>query len=357
MNEPLQNVFRERLAGHEMDVPGGAWEQIQGQLAAEAGSQALRESMQHKFQGHELPVDPSAWSNISTQLGHGMAAGSTFGTAWIAAGVGAVALTAGLLWWNRPEQMPSSAAQPALVVLELPPTASNTDPAVAVAPAEADRQNTEAAAVPLPQQLPTALRSSTEEPDLTKVAEVGPVVRKEAGNAPKTQAVHTVIERDAPMQQQEAQPLAVNRVQQQTASASPARTTSPSGDDQVTKEAPPSSVATDRTAQDNGEAPALDPFTSEVASGIFIPNVFSPQGDGVNDTLKVVASGYERAEVRVISAKTGNLVFESNNLGHMWTGRLANGDIAEEGYYRCVVVLTDPNGQTRIKTEVVRLYR
>lgn len=105
------------------------------------------------------------------------------------------------------------------------------------------------------------------------------------------------------------------------------------------------------------ENPAHDPFANEVVNDIFIPNVFSPQGDGVNDKLKIVANGYERAEVRVVSAKTGTLVFESNDLGNMWDGRLASGNIAEEGYYRCVVLLTDATGQTRVKTEVVRLYR
>lgn len=356
MNEPLQNVFRERLAGHEMDVPGGAWEQIQGQLAAEAGSQALRESMQRKFQGHELPVDPSAWSNISTQLGHGMAAGTTFGTAWIAAGVGAVVLTAGLLWWNLPDQMPA-AALPAAAVLEQPPSTPNPGAPVEGSTLPAERQGTESAPVPPPHQLPPDLRNNTEEQDLTRVAQANPVVRTDAGRVPPTRDMQATANHAAQSEQPIPEPPVENTAHQQATPSNPGRTGPPAGTGQLAMEAPPSPPPADLPPQSMTEATAADPFASEEASGIFIPNVFSPQGDGVNDTLKVVASGYERAQVRVISAKTGNLVFESNNLGHMWTGRLSNGDIAEEGYYRCVVVLTDPNGETRIKTEVVRLYR
>ena len=41
----------------------------------------------------------------------------------------------------------------------------------------------------------------------------------------------------------------------------------------------------------------------------------------------------------------------------MWDGRLSNGNFAEEGYYKCVVLLTDTNGRPRVKSEVVRLFR
>jgi len=100
MSDQLTDLLRERFTGHEMNVPPGAWEHVSGQLAANASGESLREGLQDKFRGHEVEVDPSAWANISGQLGQGAAAGTSFSTGWLAAGVAAVAVTATVLLWN-----------------------------------------------------------------------------------------------------------------------------------------------------------------------------------------------------------------------------------------------------------------
>ncbi len=361
MSDPLKTLFRERFSGHEVDVPDGAWEHIQGQLSAGGGTEALRETMQRKFNAHEVDVDPSAWAHISGQLGHGAVAGTSFGTAWLAAGVGAVAITAGLLWWNATDKVPLAQATGQTS------TAPSRDPAMVHQPVpepeEAMVVSGTSATIPAPgtgaakqATLPMAAEQIHND-QVTGSVESAPEGLHDPGKV--TQAASGAGMAAPPQEKQlPQQNTEVAQAQQGPVAVQHEPQTQPA----PTKPQPAPGqegglVQPEQPASGLPEKPAHDPFANEAENDIFIPNVFSPQGDGVNDKLKIVANGYARAEVRVVSAKTGTLVFESNDLGNMWDGRLANGNIAEEGYYRCVVLLTDAAGHTHVKTEVVRLYR
>lgn len=68
------------------------------------------------------------------------------------------------------------------------------------------------------------------------------------------------------------------------------------------------------------------------AACLFIPNAFSPNGDGTNDTWNIRnISLYTEAEVRVFS-KWGNVVFESKGYPKPWDG-LYNGRALEPATY------------------------
>lgn len=351
MTDPIKNLFRERMAGHEVDVPEGTWEHIQGQLTGGLSGEALRERLQEQFSTHEVHVDPSAWAHISGQLGHAAAVGTSFSTAWIAAGASAIALTAGLIWWSGTSN-PPTASRPETPATELRQNTPSTEPATTVAlETGTGNQAVEPATIPVPRSVGT-------EPGRTAhvVDPAAPGAEQlETGRSEPVANVapSMVIVEQSPIEAETEKP-AVQPIA--TAVQSPAPTATQQGGTPAPaiQREEPAGTETPVTEQ---EVLADDPFAHEAATDIFIPNVFSPQGDGVNDKLKIVANGYERAEVRVVSAKTGTQVFESNDLARMWDGRLANGNIAEEGYYRCVVLLTDADGRTRIKTEVVRLYR
>lgn len=353
MSDQLTALLRERLAGHEVDVPPGAWEHVSGHLAAGASGEALREALQEKFSGHEAEVDPSAWTHISAQLGHGAAAGTAVGGGWIAAGVAAVAVTAGLLWWSlaEPTPVPPAPEQPIATVTETIP------------------------AVPVPVVEPPA-------PDLTPAVTepVTPSPAKVPVSSTEQESQPSAIPPQASSPQPEASSPSLPEVQgQQPAQAAPAQAPVPtratgnavpaSAQDNSAQQAPqqPETETTDEVKEPVDTMPATggateaaaqeDPFQADRNSDIFIPNAFSPQGDGVNDKLKIVAGEHEKADVRIFAAKTGSLVFRSNDLNQMWDGRLPNGNIAEEGYYSCVVLLTDKTGQTRVKSMVVQLFR
>lgn len=88
---------------------------------------------------------------------------------------------------------------------------------------------------------------------------------------------------------------------------------------------------------------------------IFIPNVFTPNGDGINDEWNIRTSGIPY-QVWVYD-RWGNLVFEGN-ASRLWNGRHKNsGSDCPEGAYTYKLVATLPGGQTFTRTGTVTLLR
>jgi gliding motility-associated-like protein len=55
---------------------------------------------------------------------------------------------------------------------------------------------------------------------------------------------------------------------------------------------------------------------------IFVPTGFTPNGDGLNDSLKPIAVGIERIEYFRVYNRWGQLVFSTTINGHGWDGRI-----------------------------------
>ena len=56
---------------------------------------------------------------------------------------------------------------------------------------------------------------------------------------------------------------------------------------------------------------------------LFIPNTFTPNGDGVNDEFKVYGEGIIRVHMEVHD-RWGTMVFESTSRDPRWDGTLFN---------------------------------
>ncbi|MCI5058778.1 MAG: gliding motility-associated C-terminal domain-containing protein, partial [Flavobacteriales bacterium] len=85
----------------------------------------------------------------------------------------------------------------------------------------------------------------------------------------------------------------------------------------------------------NGYCKDVDSILIKVnaSSQIFIPNVFSPNGDGMNDKFMPEFIGIEEVNVRVFN-RWGHLMTEWNNLEKgSWDGRMSSGNWASEGTY------------------------
>ena len=94
----------------------------------------------------------------------------------------------------------------------------------------------------------------------------------------------------------------------------------------------------------NGECVASDEVT--VVSNcnfIFVPNVFTPNGDGKNDFFDLKITGAEEFEFTIYDRR-GMSVFESTNPENRWTGR-TNGQDLPEGTYFYVLKATDFAGK------------
>lgn len=67
-------------------------------------------------------------------------------------------------------------------------------------------------------------------------------------------------------------------------------------------------------------------------SSVFIPNTFTPNGDGANDILYVRSRTLAQVESFRIFDRWGAMIFEGKDLEHGWDGT-ANGTPAEQGVY------------------------
>ncbi|MDP1744012.1 MAG: gliding motility-associated C-terminal domain-containing protein [Bacteroidota bacterium] len=60
-------------------------------------------------------------------------------------------------------------------------------------------------------------------------------------------------------------------------------------------------------------------LSSEVSASVFVPNVFSPNGDGFNDVLRVRGKGIEELQF-IIFNRWGEKVFETSDVNSGWDG-------------------------------------
>lgn len=61
-----------------------------------------------------------------------------------------------------------------------------------------------------------------------------------------------------------------------------------------------------------------------------VPNVFTPNGDGINDYFQVVGKGIEEMQTKIFN-RWGALIYESSKVP--WHGRTSNGSVCDEGIY------------------------
>ncbi len=101
----------------------------------------------------------------------------------------------------------------------------------------------------------------------------------------------------------------------------------------------------------------LTVFVDIVCGGLFVPNAFSPNNDGINDTFfpkGIFISKYEM----MIFDRWGNLIFFSDELNKSWDG-IANygSEIAQPDVYVYAIKGTDINRKKHNYKGVVTLVR
>ena len=80
--------------------------------------------------------------------------------------------------------------------------------------------------------------------------------------------------------------------------------------------------------------------TVHVTGGIYVPNVFTPNGDGINDVFHVTAGGMKTYDIEIFN-RWGQLVFEANAPDIDWTGRSQSGVMESDGTYYYIIKATD----------------
>jgi gliding motility-associated-like protein len=91
-------------------------------------------------------------------------------------------------------------------------------------------------------------------------------------------------------------------------------------------------------------------------TGIYVPDVFTPNGDGVNDVIRPITPGIKKFKWFRIYNRWGNLVFESADAQKAWDGKLRGQDQPAETYI-WVVEGADSRGVQIKKSGMLNLVR
>lgn len=84
--------------------------------------------------------------------------------------------------------------------------------------------------------------------------------------------------------------------------------------------------------------------TIVITNGIHIPNVFSPNGDGLNDLFEISGSNFQIYYCGIFN-RWGHKVFESGKAQISWDGMTTSGSMAVEGTYFVVLRVKLLNGE------------
>lgn len=100
-------------------------------------------------------------------------------------------------------------------------------------------------------------------------------------------------------------------------------------------------------------SPARVRFTIE---DVWVPKVFTPNGDGLNDVIRPINNGNFRFEYFNIYNRWGNLVFSSNDINKGWDGRL-KGVVQPNETYLWNIGGFDSNNKRVLKRGMLSLVR
>jgi gliding motility-associated-like protein len=95
---------------------------------------------------------------------------------------------------------------------------------------------------------------------------------------------------------------------------------------------------------------------SEVATTIIIPNIFSPNGDNINDLFFIVNTGMSTLNCNIFN-RWGQLLYTITAPDQSWDGRTPNGDQAPDGTYLYILQAQGLNGKTYKQQGTVTLVR
>ncbi len=89
---------------------------------------------------------------------------------------------------------------------------------------------------------------------------------------------------------------------------------------------------------------------------LYIPNTFTPNGDGINDEFIIMGNNISDIYLSIFN-KWGGLVFESRDINYGWNGLSKNNDICHNGTYLYHVIVHDYKGMESVYTGEINVIR
>ncbi len=94
-----------------------------------------------------------------------------------------------------------------------------------------------------------------------------------------------------------------------------------------------------------------------IISKLFIPNIFSPNGDGFNDTWGIASAEVFSHVTMSVFDRWGNMLYYTDQLPLAWDGRTRKNRMANPGVYTYVFELVTLNDNRYLKKGTVMLVR
>jgi gliding motility-associated-like protein len=102
----------------------------------------------------------------------------------------------------------------------------------------------------------------------------------------------------------------------------------------------------------SGDWSVSNSVLAQIRPRLFLADAFTPDRDGLNDSLHVLGMGMRNLQMEVWD-RWGNLVHRGLGRQAAWNGRYANQESAPEGVYTVVITAIDPKGEVfRIRKSV-----
>jgi gliding motility-associated-like protein len=104
-----------------------------------------------------------------------------------------------------------------------------------------------------------------------------------------------------------------------------------------------------------GAASIMEISLQNFESEIFLPNVFSPNNDGINDFYEPIKlKGIAEIEIEILN-RWGNIVYKSSDIDFIWDGNDLRNDKCNDGVYFYKIVLTNFCGYEVMKNGFISL--
>lgn len=84
--------------------------------------------------------------------------------------------------------------------------------------------------------------------------------------------------------------------------------------------------------------------TNDSISNIVLPNVFTPNGDSINDVFRPYIDEITELHVSIYN-RWGNFIYEFDRVRGFWDGHTTSGEPCTDGTYFCVLTATGVDGK------------
>lgn len=280
------------------------------------GKDNIKDLFSEKLTGYEANVRPEMWANISSQIGVTSGAAATGGLSVLAKAIIGISIAASVVGLSI-VIVNSSEKNEKQAVTE---TVSEE---TIVVPEEVEKELIETPESVITEQIIESVKENISIPS-----------NKEIESNPNDKTIENT-------------PLANNKiVKDEKSSDKPV----------VIKEIKPEIIIEDIVAPEVIEEGNVSSKEEESVILKDLPNVFTPNGDNVNDFLSIETEGLTDFSIVVLDQKS-TIVYKSNEANFVWNGTGMNGDIVPVGNYLYYITARDAKGNLITRHSTLRIER